>query len=55
MYERRLFGEELSNILEGFKFQCIPRRVQEEHGSLFAGEAFEADIGLDDEFDAVGF
>ena len=50
-----LFGEQLSNILEGFELKCIAGGIEKEHGGLFARQSFEADIGLDDETDGAFF
>jgi hypothetical protein len=51
--------EELGEVGEGFELEGIACGVEEEHGGLLAGLAFEAGIGLDDEgyvggADAVG-
>jgi hypothetical protein len=48
-----LFGKQLTDILEGFKLQRIAGGVEEEHRCLFAREAFEPDIGFDNEFDGL--
>ncbi len=50
-----LFCEKLFDVPEGFELEGIAGRVEEEHGCLFTGKAFEADIGFDDEFDGAGF
>ena len=50
-----LFCEELVDVLEGFELEGIAGWVQEEHGRLFSGQAFETDIRFDDEMDGSGF
>jgi hypothetical protein len=50
-----LFCKELIDVLEGFELEGIAGGVEEEHGRLFAGQAFETDIGFDDEMDGSGF
>lgn len=46
-----LFCEELADISEGLELQGITRRVEKEHGGLFADFALEANVWLDDEID----
>jgi hypothetical protein len=46
-----LFGEELAGVGEGFELEGVAGGIEEEHGGLFADLAFEAGVGLDDEFD----
>ena len=48
-----LFGEQLGDILEGLKLEGIAGGIEEEHRGLFTGHSFEADIGLDDEWDGA--
>jgi hypothetical protein len=50
-----LFCKELVDVLEGFELEGIAGGVEEEHGRLFAGQAFETYIRFDDEFDGSGF
>ena len=35
--------------MESLEFERVAARIEEEEGRLFAGQAFEADAGLDDE------
>src|SRR5258707_694608 len=51
--DRPLFSKHLTDVLEGFEFQGIARGVEKEHRCLLAREAFEPDIGFDDEFDGL--
>jgi hypothetical protein len=46
-----LFGEELVEVGEGLELEGVAGGVEEEHGGLFAGLAFEAGVGFDDKFD----
>src|ERR1700693_6037171 len=46
-----LLCKQRSDMRECLEFQCIARRVQEEHSGLLADFALEADMRLDDEFD----
>ena len=41
-------------MLKRFELDGVTRRIEEEHGGLFARLAFEADVWLDDEFGARG-
>ena len=41
-------------MLKRLELNRIARRIEEEHGGLFAGFAFEADVWLDDEFRVRG-
>ena len=50
-----LFCKELVDVLEGFELEGIAGGVEEEHGRLFAGQAFETDIRFDDKMDGPGF
>ena len=49
-----LLRKQRIHILKRLKFNRVAGRVEEEHGGLFAGFAFEADVRLDDEFGAGG-
>ena len=49
-----LFCEKLADVLEGFELEGVAGWVEEEHGRLFAGQAFEADIRFDDKMDGTG-
>jgi len=40
-------------MLKRFEFNRVARRVKEEHGGLFAGFAFEADVWRDEEVGAA--
>jgi len=53
IFDGGLFCEQLTDVLKGLEFEGISRRIQKEHGSLFAGKAFKSDVGLDDEPDAA--
>jgi hypothetical protein len=47
-----LLSEQLFlDVLESFDFDGIAAGIQEEHGALFAGLAFESHVRLDDERD----
>lgn len=47
----RLFFEELAfDVAKPFEFEGIAGGIEEEHGALFPGEAFETNVGFDDEF-----
>src|SRR6202034_2705072 len=52
--EAGLFGEELGEVGEGFELEGVAGGVEEEHGGLLAGLAFEAGVRLDDEGDVGG-
>ena len=41
-------------MLKRLELDGVTRRVEEEHGGLFARFAFEADVWLDDEFGVGG-
>jgi hypothetical protein len=45
-------GEELAQVGEGFKLECVAGWVQEEHRGLLTNLAFETSVGLDDEVHA---
>jgi hypothetical protein len=47
-----LFCEELADVGECLELECVACGIKKEHGGLFAGFAFEADVGLDDKDDA---
>ena len=48
-----LLGEELFlNVFEGFDLDGVAAGIQEEHGALFAGLAFESYVGLYDKWNA---
>lgn len=55
METKNLLGKDLGGILEGFKLKGIATRVQEKHGGLLAYLSLEANVGLNDKFNAVGF
>src|SRR5579863_3537201 len=50
-----LFCKQLPNIFKSLKFQSIAGGVSKKHRRLFTGQTFEANAGLDDEFDARAF
>ena len=49
-----LGSENLAGVFEAFKLQRIARRVEKEHGRLFANVAFKANIRRDDEICLTG-
>ena len=49
-----LLSKQILNVFKRLELDGVARRVKEEHGGLFAGFAFEADVWLDDEFGAGG-
>ena len=49
-----LLRKQRVHILKRLKFNRVAGRVEEEHGGLFAGFAFEADVWFDDELRAGG-
>ena len=53
-HPHRSLGKQLANILERLELQSVTARVEEEHGCLFAHQAFEAHVGFDDKLDALG-
>jgi hypothetical protein len=52
--EGELLGEDLGHVGEGFELKSVAGGVVEEHGSLFADFALEADVGFDFELLAGG-
>ena len=49
-----LLSKQILTMLKRLELDGVARRVKEEHGGLFAGFAFEADVRFDDEFGVRG-
>ena len=52
--DQSLLRKQILNMLKRLELNGVAGRIKEEHGGLFAGFAFEADVRFDDELGARG-